>query len=229
MEATYELITAARGVMQGNSDSFWRLYEKTLDDVYFQLHFTMASEQDINPQLENVYVSLARSFTTLEKPEQVVNWINDIVIQQLDTWLEKNRPEMMKAERKGDYAAPVYQDLYIPALEADEQVYTKAMMEFLYNMPELYRSVLVAVYYDGYSSEEIADKLMVEKHVITRRMEYIEKTLAVQMQDFCKKNNIAKKTVTTQRICNALYELQKLYRYPYAEALYNNIRIKAIH
>ena len=72
MEATYELISAARGVMQGNSESFWRLYERTLDDVYFQLHFTMASQQDINPELEKVYISLARGFTTLEKPEEVL-------------------------------------------------------------------------------------------------------------------------------------------------------------
>lgn len=229
MEATYELINAARGVMQGSAASFWRLYELTLDDVYFQLHYTMASENDINPELEKVFITLAREFSLLDEPSNVMRWINDVVTRQLSNWIEVHREATLLAEKAGKYDPPVYQDNYLPALEAEDYVYTQALENMLCGFPELYRSMIIALYYDDYTVEEVADMLMLEKSVIAKRMEYIEKTLAIKMEEYCKENKIAKKPITAQKIRSALFEMQKLYRYPYAEVLFNNVRIKAIH
>lgn len=229
MEATYEMISAARGFSQGKSDSLWRLFELTIDDIYFQLHFTMADQNEINAELEKFYVSMAKEFFLLENANDIVKWMNQIVVNQLNDWFRTKHMNFLDTERRGMYPIPVYEDKYFPALQASDSEYTSALMNIINELPELFRYTAIAIYYDNYTVEELADMLFEEKSTITKRVEYIEKTLAVKMQEYCMKKKIAKVVINTQKIRTAMIELQKLYRYPYAEALFENIRIKAVH
>ena len=61
------------------------------------------------------------------------------------------------------------------------------------------------------------------------RINFIEKTLTDRLAEYCKERGAAMPHVNTQRIGKAIAEISKLYRYPYAEELFEIIRIKAVH
>ena len=77
--------------------------------------------------------------------------------------------------------------------------------------------------------EKITEVLETTRFEISERINYIEKTLTDKLADYCKERAAAMPHVNAQRISKAMAEISKLYRYPYAEELFANIRIKAVH
>lgn len=229
MEATYEVISAVRGIRQGKPDSFKKLFMISLNEMYFQFYFTVANQNVINEELSRFYQSVDKQFSLLEKEGDIVDWMNQIAMNQINDWIATNCKDLLEAEKRGVYEPPVYEDRYLPALEASDLEYTKALMAIINEFPVIFRFIAVAIYFNNYTAEELADMLYVEKSVITKRIDYIKKVLAVRMQDYCAAKKIAKITINTQKIRTAMVELGKLYEYPYAEQLYEVVKLNCKH
>jgi len=226
MDTTYELVRSARGLMQGRLENLKNIFDISIDDIFFQLQFVMCDEQKINDELENFYLTFNHNVFLLDSADSVAEVINQSVTRQTNDWMRINRQGMLQAERNGAYVPPVFSETYIPGMEIMDAEYTKTLASFICTLPELYRQTALAFYYCNLPVEVLRDELLITEIALKNRITYIEKTLSQQMHGYCKDRGYQMKPVNSQRMRTALYELAKLYKYPYGEALFNNIRTK---
>lgn len=229
MDITYELLRATKGFMQGRSEDFWRIFELSIDDMYFQMQFIICDEEQISYHLEKLYTYFIQNAFMLDAPEQVAEWMNETVLQRTSDWLRKNRQDMLQAEAQGAYAVPMVADMFIPGNDMEDAEYTRTLENYLCTLPEIHRMTALGFYYSRLPIDKIEEATLLDASVIKNRTGFIERTLSGQMQEYCKERGCRMKPITSQRLLTALCELQKLYRYPHAEELYNTLRIKVIH
>ncbi|HOO79425.1 MAG TPA: hypothetical protein PLQ04_03460 [Lachnospiraceae bacterium] len=229
MDTTYELVKATRGFLQGHLDDFRRIFELSVDDMYFQMQFIICDEEQIDQELEKLYINVIQNFFMMEAPENIAEWMNETVTQFTSDWLRTNRRDMLMAENRGAYAVPMVSEVYIPGNDMEDMEFTKMLENFLCTLPEIHRQTALAYYYNNLSMDKLVDILMLEASAVKRRTSYIEKNLILQMEEFCKEHNYRTRSLNSQKILMALVDLQKLYRFQRTESLYNSIRMKAIH
>ncbi len=228
METTYELIKAARGLSQGKFDNLRKLFDLSLDDIFFQMQFVMNEERKITDNLEDFYINLAGSAFVLGAPEGIAQWLNESAHSTITKWMNTSRREMLSAEERGMYdSSQMMFETFVPGREADEIEYTRAIEEAICKLPEIHRQTAIAFYYDDLPMESMEELFMVDSFVINKRITYIEKNLSQYMSSFCKEHRYQIKKVSSQRIRSALIELASMYKYPYADALFENVRVKS--
>lgn len=223
MNTKYELISAAKYFMKGNTADFRKIYDIALDDMFFQMQFVICDDNTISKHLEDFFVYLAKSFFMLESANDVAEWINENVTQKTGEWIRKNRTDMLYAEENGAYSVPVISDTYISGADIPDAEYMYALETAICELPEIHRNTAIAFYYDNLSMGKLADLLFMDEKLLKNRIVYIEKTLMGSMQRYCKEHGYQMKPVTAQRILMALSEMQKMYRYPHPDALYEII------
>lgn len=226
MDTTFELVRATRGLIQGRTENLKTIFDLSVHDIFFQLQFIMCDEKKINDELENFYLTFNHNAFMLETPDNIADVINQAVTRQTTDWMRINRQSMLQAERNGVYTAPVYSETYIAGSEIMDAEYTKTLASFMCTLPELYRQTALAFYYCNLPVDVLKEELLITEIALKNRITYIEKILNQQMHGYCKDRGYQMKPVNSQRIRTALYDLAKLYKYPYGEALYNNIRMK---
>lgn len=215
--------------MQGHSDDFWRIYEMSIDDMYFQLLFIVCDDRQTDALLEKLYIYFAQNTFLLDNPNEYASWMNETVSQFTADFLAANRKEMLAAETAGAYEAPTGPDAYLPGNEIDDLEYIRTLENYICNLPEIHRQTALMFYFDDLPMEKMVDILQMDTLKIKKRIAFIEKTLNRQMREYCKDRGYSMPYVDSHKILRALAELGKLYRYPDAEKLFNQIRIKAIH
>ena len=226
METTYELIKATKGLLQGRPEDLRRVYDLSLNDIFFQMQFVMCEEQKITDNLEKFYVDVNRSLAMIGSPENIANWLNELVHQNIATWIRYNRPEMLNSEERGIYVPPSRVESFVVGHEAEDIEYTRALEHFLCRLPEIHKQMAVAYYYDDMSMDKMEEIFMIDSKMINNRITYIEKSLAEMMGQFCKEHRYTTKNINSQRIRTALIELASLYKYPYEDALFENVKRK---
>lgn len=229
MEMTYELLKASRDFMQGRNDGLFRVYERTLDEVYFLLQFVMNDSAGINEALEQFYIKMSRNAFGLEKADMILSWITESVFEQTGEWIRKNASEEIAAEKRGAYKCNKAMMPYLPGIEIDGGEAIRALENFITELPVIHKQTALAYYYCNMPMEKITEVLETTRFEISERINFIEKTLTDRLAEYCKERGAAMPHVNTQRIGKAIAEISKLYRYPYAEELFEIIRIKAVH
>lgn len=229
MNTTYELLKSAKYFMQGHSDDFWRIYEMSVDDMYYQLLFIVCDDRQTDALLEKLYIYFVQNAFLLDDPNEFAVWMNETVSQFTADWLAANRQDMLAAEQAGAYEIPVGADAYLPGNEIDDLEYIRTLENYICNLPEIHRQTALMFYFDDLPMEKMVDILHLDTLTIKKRIGYIEKTLNQQMRMYCKDRGYSMPYVDSQKILRALAELGKMYRYPDAEKIFNQIRIKAIH
>lgn len=229
MNTTYELLKSAKYFMQGHSDDFWRIYEMSVDDMYYQLLFIVCDDRQTDALLEKLYIYFVQNAFLLDDPNGFAVWMNETVSQFTADWLAANRQDMLAAEQAGAYEIPVGADAYLPGNEIDDLEYIRTLENYICNLPEIHRQTALMFYFDDLPMEKMVDILHLDTLTIKKRIGYIEKTLNQQMRMYCKDRGYSMPYVDSQKILRALAELGKMYRYPDAEKIFNQIRIKAIH
>lgn len=229
MNTTYELVKSAKYFMQGHSDDFWRIYEMSIDDMYYQLLFIVCDDAQTDALLEKLYIYFAQNAFLLDDPNEFALWMNETVSQFTADWLAANRQDMLAAEQAGAYEIPVGADAYLPGNEIDDLEYIRTLENYICNLPEIHRQTALMFYFDDLPMEKLVDILHLNALTIKKRIGYIEKILNQQMRAYCKDRGYSMPYVDSQKILRALTELGKMYRHPEAEKIFNQIRIKAIH
>lgn len=229
MNTTYELVKSAKYFMQGHSDDFWRIYEMSIDDMYYQIHFIVCDDQQTDALLEKLYIYFVQNAFLLDNPNEFASWMNETVSQFTADWLAVNRQDMLAAEDAGAYEIPIGADAYLPGNEIDDLEYIRTLENYICNLPEIHRQTALAFYFNNLPMEKLVDILHMDALKIKKRIGYIEKVLNQQMRMYCKDRGYSMPYVDSQKILRALAELGKMYRYPEAEKIFNQIRIRAIH
>ena len=228
MNTTYELVKSAKYFIQGHTEDFGKIFELSLNDMYFQIHFIVCDDEQTIKMLEKYFVYVKQNAFLLDTPEEFASWLNENVTQFTADWLEENRRDMLFADKAGAYEVQSGADTYLPGNEIDDLEYICTLENYICNLPEIHRQTALAFYYDDLPMEKLEELLHMDAIRIKKRIEYIEKTLNQQMKQYCKERGYSMPKVDSQKILRALSELAKLYRYPDAMGLWQQINSRTI-
>ena len=223
MDTTFELVRAARGLNQGRPDSLRDIFYLSVDDVFFQIQFVLCDENKINGELEDFYVKVAKSGFMLDDPNNIAEFLNETALNRTGSWVRNNLYDQLQTEKRGGYQVPFFTEDFLSGDEIIDVEYTKAMGSFICTFPEIFRQTALAFYYANLPMDKITDALMIDSHTVKARTTYIEKILSQKMHGYCKERGYQSKSVNPQRIRTAMFELAKMYRYPYKDPLFANI------
>ena len=226
MVTTYELQRRMKGFISGNVQDFLEIYRITVDDMYYQLQFIICDETKTALLLEDFYNNLSKSAFELEAQSELAGWINEKITQVTTRWLNENRATMVRAERSGMYVPPMPTDRYLPGIEMSQADFTHILAEKICNLPEIYRQTAIAYYYNGFRQDQMNTLLESDTMRLKKRIEFIEKTLLAQMQDYCYANKVAMSKLDMVAIRMAMIYLQTYYHYANKENFYNYLQQK---
>ena len=226
MVTTYELQRRMNGFKSGNVQDFLEIYRITVDDMYYQLQFIICDEAKTAFLLEDFYNNLSKSAFELEQQSEMASWINEKITQVTTRWLNENRAPMIRAERSGMYVPPQPTDRYLPGIEMSQADFTHILAEKICNLPEVYRQTALAYYYNGFRQEQMNTLLESDTMRLKKRIEFIEKTLLSQMQDYCYSNKVAMSKLDMVAIRMAMIYLQTYYHYANKENFYKYLQQK---
>ncbi|MBR6156858.1 MAG: hypothetical protein IKQ27_07860 [Lachnospiraceae bacterium] len=153
-------------------------------------------------------------------------WLNEKITQVTTRWLNENRANMVRAERSGLYIPPQPTDRYLPGIEMSQADFTHVLAERICNLPEIYRQTALAYYYNGFKQEQLNTLLESDTTRLKRRIEFIEKTLLAQMQDYCYANKVAMSKLDMVAIRMAMIYLQTYYHYANKDNFFNYLQQK---
>ena len=226
MITTSELQKRMKGFKSGNVQDFLDIYRITVDDMYYQLQFIICDEAKTALLLEDFYNNLQKSSFELEQQSEMSTWLNEKITQVTTRWLNENRANMVRAERSGLYIPPQPADRYLPGIEMSQADFTHVLAERICNLPEIYRQTALAYYYNGFKQEQLNTLLESDTTRLKRRIEFIEKTLLAQMQDYCYTNKVAMSKLDMVAIRMAMIYLQTYYHYANKDNFFNYLQQK---
>lgn len=226
MDTTFELVRSTRSWLNGRKESFREIYDLAVNDVYFQLQFVMCDDRNITNEIEHFFLNMSKSVFILDKADNVAEWINEMALSQTYEWMTANRTEMVNAERRGMYPVPAPSNTYVSGSEMEDTEYKKVLSSYLCDLPELHRQTAMAYYFANLSEDKILDVLMLDKNTFKNRISYIEITLSNKVREYCKENGYMVNPADSRRIRAALFDLAKLYDYPYKNELFDLIMSK---
>ncbi|MBR1472136.1 MAG: hypothetical protein IJ600_10910 [Lachnospiraceae bacterium] len=218
MVTTYELQKRMKGFVSGHTEEFLDIYRITADDMYYQLQFIICDEAKSAALLEEFFYKLPKLTFETEPQTELAGWLNEKITQVTTRWLQENRSDMVRAEQIGLYIPPNSIDRYLPGIELSQADFTHALAERICNLPELYRQTALAYYYNSFSAAQLSALLEIDNMRLRKRIEFIEKTLFSQMQDYCYSNKVAMSKLDMVAIRMALIYIQQYYSYENKEA-----------
>ncbi len=217
MDTTFELIRVMRGAAKGNKDDFRKLFRVIADDMYFQVVLVVCDPVETDRVMKDLFSYIYRNALLIENPENAAEWINTVITQRTTSWLKVNRAAMIAADKKELYPVPTGPDAYLPGNEIEDEDFNRIMIEAVCNMPEVIRQTALAFYFDDLPMEVIIDSTDVDKSLIKRRCQFVERTCSFKVQDFCKANRLGMREVNSQRVRQVLKEMAGYYKYPSTE------------
>lgn len=223
MDTTYELVRATRGLSQGRPNSLKEIFDISLNDIFFQIQFILCDQNKINDELEKFYIGVSKGRVLIGDPNNMAEWLNESAISVAMSIFRDKYSSQISTEKSGGYKAPLYSETYLTGPEIPDLEDLKTMGAFICTLPELHRLTAVAFYYDRLPMDKITEIFATDTATIKSRLTYIEKILTQKMHGYCEQRGYSTKSITPQRIRTALFELAKLYEYPFGDALFNNI------
>ena len=76
----------------GNKDAFAQLYTETLDYTYRIVRLFIASEQDAEDMVQNVYLKVLEKADTLKNPDCFYTWLRRVTENECKNHLKKHKP-----------------------------------------------------------------------------------------------------------------------------------------
>lgn len=152
------------------NEQFTGLAEMYIDTVYRVAFNYLKSSTDADDVTQNVFFKLLKEKKPFECDEHVKHWLIRVTINECKNIV---RSRWWKAESFDDYAAtltfdnPSHSDLFYAVME----------------LPKKYRLPIYLNYYEGYSTQEIAQILKIPKNTVCTHLKRGRELLRKALQE----------------------------------------------
>ena len=139
------------------------------DTIYRVAYSWLRDSQDAKDISQNVLIKLFRCKTEFESDEHLKSWLIRVTINECRTLF---RAPWRKHEDIDDYA----QSLGIEDTRLE-------LFDAVMRMDKKYRVPLMLMYYDGYSTREIAEMLHIPQNTVSTRLARAKSLLKLLLED----------------------------------------------
>ena len=153
-----------------NDEQFTCLTRRYIDTVFRVALNYLRSPADAEDVTQTVFEKLLREKKVFENEEHIRAWLIRVAVNECKKLL---RSPWRKVEPLEDYLTavafdnPAHSDLY------------RAVME----LPKKYRMAIYLHYYEGYSTQEIASLLRIQKNTVCSHLKRGRELLKLQLQE----------------------------------------------
>lgn len=144
-------------VQEGDEAAFEELYSQLYQRVYYSAYRICKSDDDAKEVAQQTFIQVHHSIKSLKDPNTFDVWLHRIIVSKCYNLFAKRKdmvidPEtspMLKNETE-------YREYLIPQSYSRHQSDLDILNQFIDELPEKYRVLLVLTYFHEYSMEEVA-------------------------------------------------------------------------
>ena len=171
-------------ILNGDSEAFSALYRATYKSAYFHAKTVLKNEQDVEDVLQEAYTTVYTRLDTLDNPEAVAAWINQIVTF---TSLHKLRGSKNQASFSLDDEDFYYEPVACDGDRPDKLVEVWGTEEILSGiieqLPEAQRLTVIMFYYDDMRVADIAKVMGCSENTVKSRLNYARKNIEAAVRE----------------------------------------------
>lgn len=176
---TQELIN--RGIA-GDQSALTDLFERTFDDVYSTVFFTIKGNKDASLDIvHETYIYNFRKLDTLKSAESFPAWIKTSARNRAFSYLRSQQKKLKRTEDSSYKDDQTPRELvddrteHIPDEYIEKQENNRLLWEILNSLPEEQYLVITMFYEQQLSIKEIAETLNVSENTVKSRLNYGKK------------------------------------------------------
>ena len=167
----------------GNKDAFAQLYTETLDYTYRIVRLFIASEQDAEDMVQNVYLKVLEKADTLKNPDCFYTWLRRVTENECKNHLKKHKPVLWSGTQE-DFNSSINSERAIVSTEVSVETdeVNKLLFEAIETLPREKQVCLQLFYFEGADIAEIASALGIPQGTVKTRLFVARKKLEKELK-----------------------------------------------
>lgn len=148
-----DLLNTINCFLNGETQAYDDLYEKTIQTVYKNVHFLIDEKADVDDVVQDIYIQVYKSLRKYDCERPFKPWLTGIVIKQLQAYRRKRWMRLRiskKAEEVKQVTAPDFSN------EIVEKISNQHLVDLVNQLPYKLKQVVILRYLNDYSQEEVA-------------------------------------------------------------------------
>jgi len=193
---TKDLINAVRAYQNGDTEAFNTVYDLSCRYLYVCIWRIMGSEDVSRDILQDTYMDIAKSISTLKQAESFLAWASVIANRRCYAHIKKNKNEVpvdVEDEIFGNLEAD---EDFIPENVMQDKEKQRLIREIIDGLSQMQRLCIISYYYEGKKQEEIAEELgiplnSVKSHILRGKAKIKDEVLTIEKEQGTKLYSIA--------------------------------------
>ena len=188
-----EMTQIVNAAVAGDNSAIEKIYNMTYRQGYSVALQIVKNEQDAMDILQEAYISALRNLSSLQNPDKLRSWFNQIVSNRCKDWLKKKKPQLF-TDMTPDDSDEEFEDTlknenitFSPEESVDYTETKRLMQEILDGLPEDQKLCVLMYYYEELSIAEIAETLECSTGTVKSRLNYARKKIKTDVQELEKK------------------------------------------
>ena len=188
-----EMAKIVNAAVAGDNSAIEKIYNMTYRQGYSVALQIVKNEQDAMDILQEAYISALRNLSSLQNPDKLRSWFNQIVSNRCKDWLKKKKPQlftdMTPDDSDGEFEDTLKNEnmTFSPEESVDYTETKRLMQEILDGLPEDQKLCVLMYYYEELSIAEIAETLDCSTGTVKSRLNYARKKIKIDVQELEKK------------------------------------------
>lgn len=151
-------------VQKGDKEAFIKLMEKYTQDMYKVAKYRLNSEEDIGDAIQETILAAYKNICVLKNTSYFKTWLIRILINKCNDIIANNKKVVYVEEY---YEASISNEILDDKYSFENSI---AFREIVKNLSELYRTVIVLYYVNGFNTREISEILNEKEGTIKSRL-----------------------------------------------------------
>lgn len=182
------MITEAMAGSEAAFDDLYRHYERL---VYYIAYKNTKNDADAKDVVQETFLEVKRTIHTLQNPQAFKYWLNRITLSKCKNLFRKNRYVNIDCEQPFVENSNIEERTYlIPHENSRKDSDCRLIRQFINELPQGQRDVLIMFYLEELHLEEIAERLDIPLGTVKSRLSYARDALQEKVKKYEEKEGI---------------------------------------
>lgn len=183
-----DVIIASR---DGDEEAFNELYKRYYPQAYYIAYAIARNEADASDAAQESLIQIKNSISSLKNPDFFKLWLNRIVLSKCNRIFRKNKHTINNVDSMKHMVNQEEERAYFIPQDNLHSLSDKELLNyFIGNLDEIHRQVIVLMYYEGLSVQEMAEVLQIPEGTVKTRLSNGRKRLKTMIQQYENKEGI---------------------------------------
>ncbi|MGE7663941.1 sigma-70 family RNA polymerase sigma factor [Peribacillus sp. NPDC097197] len=148
-----DLLNTINRFLNGETQAYNDLYERTIQTVYKNVHFLIDEKSEVDDVVQDVYIQIYKSLRKYDRERPFKPWLTGIVVKTIQTYRRKRWMRLRiskKVEETKQVAIPDFSNDIV------EKISNRHLVDLVNQLPYKLKQVVILRYLNDYSQEEVA-------------------------------------------------------------------------